>query len=583
MIVLGISDSITSGATLIADGTILAAVSEERLNRQKMAMGFPQKSIAEVLKIAALDMQDVDHIAVATNSLFWQPEARKIEDYFRDSRGVMRDAVLSSGSFFAKWSGDKHISRKLYYELKKVLTRSRRQKIRETLERDFHYNGKISFIDHHLSHCASAYFTSGLNSATVISLDGAGDGCSSHVYRVCDGKFQLLNTIDSYDSIGNYYAYVTHICGFKAHKHEGKITGLAAYGTQSYVNLFRNYLCYEAGKIKNTGACFDWSAIKKLQRDLGDGFRKEDLAASMQYILEELCTQYVDYWVQRSAIADVALAGGVCANVKLNQRLHELSAVHSLFIHPGMGDEGLATGAALFKCFQLCQEAHTPFAWGEIDHVYWGAESSEAEIERAIRAAGYAYEYHPNIAEKIARLLAAGKIVARYDGRMEYGPRALGNRSILYQTIDPTVNHWLNKKLQRTEFMPFAPVTLHEYANQCYTHIQGAEIPARFMTITFDCTEWMKKHCPAVVHVDGTARPQLIDRATNPRYYQILDEYRKMTGLPSIINTSFNMHEEPIVCTAEEALRAFRASELDYLAMQRFLVPRQAYGAGGSA
>jgi carbamoyltransferase len=495
----------------------------------------------------------------------------------------MRDVILSSGAFFAPWTGEKHISRKLYYEMKKVFTRSRRQKIRQALERDFHYNGTISFIDHHLSHCASAYFTSGLNSATVISLDGAGDGCSSQVYRVHEGRFELLNTIDSYDSIGNYYSYVTHLCGFKAHKHEGKITGLAAYGKQHYVSLLRNYLSYEAGKIKNTGKCFDWSAIKKLQRALGDTFSKEDLAASMQYVLEELCTRYVDYWVRRSAIADVALAGGVCANVKLNQRLHELSTVRSLFIHPGMGDEGLATGAALFTCFQLCRETHTPFAWGGIDHIYWGAECSEAEIERALRAAAYAYEYHPNIEAQIARLLAAGKIVARCTGRMEYGPRALGNRSILYQTIDPTVNHWLNKKLHRTEFMPFAPVTLYEYANQCYTHIQGAEIPARFMTITLDCTEWMKKHCPAVVHVDGTARPQLIKSDTNPRYYTIIDEYRKLTGLPSIINTSFNMHEEPIVCTADDALRAFRASELDYLALQRFLVKNQAAVTGKPA
>ena len=159
---------------------------------------------------------------------------------------------------------------------------------------------------------------------------------------------------------------------------------------------------------------------------------------------------------------------------------------------------------------------------------------------------------------------------------MEYGPRALGNRSILYQPTDPSVNDWLNKRLVRTEFMPFAPVTMVEYADQCYEGLNGARYPAHFMTITFDCTPWMKKHCPAVVHVDGTARPQLIDRAANPGYYGVLEEYHKLTGLPCLINTSFNMHEEPIVCTPADAIRAFVDGHLDHLAMGKFLLTNPA-------
>lgn len=572
MIVLGITDSITSGATLVADGRVLAAVSEERLNRQKMAMGFPQNSIDEVLEIASLKMKDIDHITVATNCLFWRPKAVKLEDYFRKSKGMSRDLFLASGSFFAKWTGGDEVCREIYYQLKWVLTRSRKNKIKEVLANRWGYNGEISFVDHHLAHCASAYFTSGMNEATVISLDGAGDGCSSQVYRVQEGKFHLLNKIDSYDSIGNYYAYVTHMCGFHARKHEGKITGLAAFGKPNYLDLFKRYISYKEGKIKNIGGCFDWSAIKKIQKEIGSEFSKADLAASIQYILEEVVIQYVDYWVNQIGFTDVALAGGVFANVKLNQRIHELGSVKSLFIHPGMGDEGLATGAALLKCFQLCKKTQTPFEFKRIESVYWGPEFSESEIENAIKTAGCPYEYHKNIEEEMACHLADGKIVARFTGRMEYGPRALGNRSILYQTTDQTVNDWLNKRLKRTEFMPFAPVTLKEYADQCYKGIDGAEIPARFMTITFDCTDWMKKNCPAVVHVDGTARPQIIDSQLEPEYYKIVDEYRKITGLPSLINTSFNMHEEPIVCTPKDAVRAFKLGNLDYLAIGNFLV-----------
>jgi carbamoyltransferase len=575
MIVLGIADSITSGATLVADGRILAAVSEERLNRQKMAMGFPKKSIDEVLSIASLSMSDVDHVAVATNNLFWRSECKKMEDYFRKSKGFGRDLFLSSGSLFARLTGGDNFSRKVYYDMKSILTKSRKDRIKEVLKSMWSYEGSISFIDHHLAHCASAYFTSGIDRAIVISLDGAGDNCSSHVYKVEGGNFQIQHKIDSYDSIGNYYAYITHICGFQSHKHEGKITGLAAYGKNTYVDMFRNYLSYENGCIKNIGGCFDHSAIKKIERDLGKNFSKEDLAASIQYILEEIACQYVDHWVRKVGISQVALAGGVFANVKLNQRIHNLDSVDKIFIHPGMGDEGLATGVALYQCFKMCNENDISLDFHEIDNVYYGPEYSEKGIEKSIRRFEYNFEYHRNIEEKVAHILAEGKIVARFSGRMEYGPRALGNRSILYQTTDVTVNDWLNKKLKRTEFMPFAPVTLQEYANKCYKNIHGAEIPAKFMTITFDCTDWMKEHSPAVVHIDNTARPQLIEKSTNKSYYNILNEYYKITGIPSIVNTSFNMHEEPIVCSPADALRAFRDGEMDYLAIEKFLVKRQ--------
>jgi carbamoyltransferase len=572
MIVLGIADSITSGAAIVADGKVLAAINEERLNRQKMAMGFPSRSISAVLKVASIDTKDVDHVAVATNNLFWRPSAVRLEDYFRKPKERSRDLFLASGSLFAKLTNGSQISRRTYYGLKSLLTQSRKVRVSEALAKTWNYRGNISFIDHHLAHCASAYFTSGMDQATVISLDGAGDGCSSHVYRVRDGKFNILNKVDSYDSIGNYYAYVTHLCGFHAHKHEGKITGLAAYGEPQYGDLLERYIGYENGQIKNKGGCFDWSALKKLERDLGPNFSKENLAASIQWILEKVATQYVNHWLEKTGVPNLALAGGVVANVKLNQQIHNLAAVNSIFIHPGMGDDGLATGAALLKCFELCKEARIGFEAQQIDHVYWGPEYSEYEIEHAISGEGYQAERHGNIEERIATILASGKIVARFSGRMEYGPRALGNRSILYQTTDRTVNDWLNKRLKRTEFMPFAPVTLKEYAGQCYESIAGAEVPARFMTVTFDCTDWMKEKCPAVVHIDGTARPQIIDRETNPSYYRIVDEYRKRTGLPSIVNTSFNMHEEPIVCSPSDAVRAFRESKIDYLAIGNYLV-----------
>ena len=208
----------------------------------------------------------------------------------------------------------------------------------------------------------------------------------------------------------------------------------------------------------------------------------------------------------------------------------------------------------------------------ELRDVYLGPEYSDEYTAGVLCASNLKFSREINIEEKLAELLSEGKTVARFDGRMEYGPRALGNRSILCQSTDKTVNDWLNKRLKRTEFMPFAPVTLFEFKDACYINVDGAERAAKFMTIAVDCTEWMKQVSPGVVHVDGTARPQLIKEEDNPGYYKILKEYHKITGIPSLINTSFNMHEEPIVCTPEEAIRTFIAAKLDYLAINKFLV-----------
>ena len=190
----------------------------------------------------------------------------------------------------------------------------------------------------------------------------------------------------------------------------------------------------------------------------------------------------------------------------------------------------------------------------------------------ALKRAQLPFTAVPADRAEVAMLLAAGKVVARFDGRMEYGPRALGNRSILYHAKEPAVNQWLNQRLGRTEFMPFAPATLYEHRDANYQNINGAEYAAQFMTLTFDCTEAMKRDCPAAVHVDGTARPQLVSAESSPGFHRILTEYYKLTGIPSVINTSFNMHEEPIVCTPDDAMRAFLQGNLDYLAMGDFLV-----------
>jgi carbamoyltransferase len=568
MKILGIADGMNSGAALLEDGRPVYAVNEERLIRAKMASGFPRESICRVLSDTHTDPTEVDGVAVAMVNDFFRKKAVAYDGWFRRDQPRIKEVLLSASSHFSQVLGSRPFLQESYYQMKFHLGKARRRAIKELLRRDWSFTCPIEFVDHHWAHACSAYYTAGLDDATVITMDGAGDNCSSHVYRVQNGQFRKLWSVDSFNSLGNYYGYITHICGFKAHKHEGKITGLAAYGTPLYVDLLRQFITYEAGSTVNRGEVFYWAAIKAIQKALPANYKKENLAASIQKVLEDVGSEYIRHWVETSGCADLALAGGVFANVKFNQRIRQLDGVRSLFVHPAMGDEGLALGAAFAAAAKRINVRSSALA-----NAYLGPEYCEHDIEKALDGAGLPAQYIGNVEQKIAEILARGGIVARFDGRMEYGPRALGNRSILCQATDPTVNNWLNKRLQRTEFMPFAPVTLEEFADECYVGLEGCRHAAQFMTITVNCTEWMKQHCPAVVHIDGTARPQLIAQRTNPGYYRILDEYRKITGLPTLINTSFNMHEEPIVCSPSDALRSFTEGALDYLALGNYLVP----------
>jgi carbamoyltransferase len=571
MNILGITDSITSGAAVVSNGIVVAAVSEERLNRHKMSMGFPLQSIAEVLRVAGMRPDDIDAVAVATRHLFWRPNPLPFTDYFRGKKGGLRDLYLSMGATVSTIAGNSDLARKSYYGLKFALTRTRRRRLKAALKDQFGIDAPVSFLDHHLCHAASAYFTSGFDDAIVITQDGAGDGKCSRVYAVTNGSFQHLHSLDSYDSVGNYYAYVTHLCGFQAHKHEGKITGLAAYGQPNYMNLFRRYVAQVDGEIRNVGRCFDHSAIRKLMQELGENFSHEDLSATVQLLLEDTVTRYCDYWTRQSGKKNLALAGGVFANVKLNQRVHELESVDSIFVHPGMGDEGLGVGAALFE-----ENRRSGYQWRPvIKDVYFGADCAEKDCFTAIETSGLRIICDDSgIERKAAELIASGKIVGRCVGRMEYGPRALGNRSILYQATDRSVNKWLNERLKRTEFMPFAPVVLWEERDSCFKNVDGAAETARFMTMTFDCKPELISKCPAICHVDGTARPQLIREEDNPSYYRLLKAYQSLTGLPCMVNTSFNMHEEPIVNTPAEAVKSFLQSRLDALILGKYLVAR---------
>ena len=370
-----------------------------------------------------------------------------------------------------------------------------------------------------------------------------------------------MTGIDFPNSLGTFYESVTSSLGFKPSRHEGKIVGLAAYGDPE---ILSNILLTRFDQTPGSYRLLEANNIY-FSRHLASKFPKIDVAAAYQHVLELIATNFVSYWQKKTGADAVVLSGGVAANVKMNQRIYEVDGVERIFVYPNMGDGGCGSGLGMY--------ASWPGGVAEpIENVYLGPEYSEREIADALKDENLDFEKPENLAAEVAARIHAGEVAARFAGRMEYGPRALGNRSILYHARDPEVNQWLNNRLGRTEFMPFAPVTLFESRHDAYHNIGGAEKAAEFMTVTLDCTEKMKQSCPAAVHIDGTARPQLVRSDVNPGYYSILKEYEKLSGTPSLINTSFNMHEEPIVCTPQDAIRAFLQGNLDCLAIGPFLV-----------
>ena len=570
MKILGITDGISSGAAIVEDNQILSAVNEERLCRKKMAIGFPRESIKKVFELTRLRPSDIDAVAIATENVHFYEKVSAWDGWFEAKKGLVRQLFQDLASDYSALAHKLPGLHQAYYTARYPAFRARRKRIAEIVEEEFDLKAPLHFINHHLAHAASAYFPCGDDSRLIVTLDGGGDQASSHVYYAGKGRLTKLHQLSSFDSLANYYMYGTHLCGFKAQKHEGKITGLAAFGQSRYFDILQTFISSQNGDITNQAGVVFAGAVRALRKALPQDFDKRDLAASLQKHLEENAVPYVAKWLRQSKCKKLAVAGGVFANVRLNQKIHELPEVEDFFVFPAMSDEGLAVGAAFAYFSNALADKH--FMPRKVQDVYLGPSYSTQEITAELDRFGLPREYKEDMENEIARKLADGYIVARFHGRMEYGPRALGNRSVLYHPCDRSVNDWLNSKLRRTEFMPFAPSTLHEYADRCFVNLEGARETAKYMTITFDCTDWMKTYCPGVVHVDGTARPQLVCEKQNPQYHKVIDRFRALTGIPSIVNTSFNMHEEPIVSSPRDAIRGFLDGHLDYLAIESFLV-----------
>jgi carbamoyltransferase len=422
----------------------------------------------------------------------------------------------------------------------------------------------ICYVEHHLGHAAAAWKLSGFDDALILSVDGMGDGLSLLVMRSSPGRpLERLWEVSSRDSLGLFFQVLTEVFGFVSCRDEGKITGLAAGGSADNVD-FPFPFEYVNEELRFTGKFgFGKRGIDWAKKHLGERYAKEDLAAWAQDNLEKYVVQIARRFLKETGLTKLAITGGVAANVKLNQRLHAIDEVEELFVLPNMGDGGLGLGA-------IC--AQDDVSLRRATDVFWGESFTDDEIEAVLKKAELPYKRVDSIEEEMAALLAKSYLVARFTGRMEWGPRALGNRSILAQTTDSQVVQRLNTLLQRSDFMPFAPAVLAEDLDLYCLQTQSGRHAAEFMTVCFDCTDKMKDENPAIVHVDGTARAQAVRAENNPSFHKVLQAFKNITGSGVLLNTSFNVHEEPIVRTPEEAVSAFKRGRLDYLAIGPFLM-----------
>jgi len=595
--ILGVNFGHAAAAALLADGEIVAAIEEEKLSRVKGDSTFPKKAVSFVLERGQLLPEEIDILAVGCTQIFeFGYGYRNLARYL--DRFGFPDRLM--GLF---WDGLKRFF-PYYITLEKVL---HNLFVDSVTKLGFHRE-RIRFIDHHRAHAASVYFTSPWSTALVVTNDGKGDGLCGSCYFGEGGSLYSIDRVDDIHSIGQFYQSVTKALGFKPNRHEGKITGLAAFGDydHSLVEMKRAF-SYENGLMKtnfhsihelqedpirffeknvNRNDFISANYLKSLHGSLMNfavayqmyinlikekmaSYSREDIAAGIQQLAEESLKKYVEDKVKPYGAVPVCLAGGVFANVKINQRIRDIPNVTNVYVHPAMDDSGTSLGAALAAWMD---EGSSEIIFPGMKTVYLGPGYKDSDMESALRKFNISFRRSESYEDEIGEMIYEGKIVGRYDGRLEWGPRALGNRSILVRPTDKSINDTLNKRLNRTEFMPFAPAMLDEDAQDFLMGYSADQVAAKYMTITYDVNPSKIDLIQAAVHIDGTARPQVVFEEDNPSFYRIIKAFKKRSGYGVIINTSFNMHEEPIVDTPEQAVQSFLSGAVDVLSMGPFIV-----------
>ena len=568
-------------------GNVLFALQEERITREKNICVFPYFSILEITK--QVDPKKITEVVVGgiiftERYIYW----------------LFRNQHYPSFNYLHLNQYPPHFETSFQEFLIKNKFNSARSMLDSLLTKNlkkFGINAKIIYRNHHDSHVATALIGSNLSQGLAISLDGHGDRESGRIKKFNFNSnlcVETLAEIPQTHSLGDLYSAVTRRYNFKTAQHEGKITGLAAYGEsgpalefllryvevkngQPVIKINRSKILKYASKILKyrTGKLNWYSSFDELVDYASQiSTNYADLAFAIQKLLEDIVVDLVSYWSKISEHSNVALSGGVFANVKVNQKIAELKNINKVFVFPNMGDSGLAIGAIWDLLIErnIISINESKFSSMYLDSIKID-DSVAIEIAKSnnLSITNISNSWTDFVSEK----LAAKKIIGIIQGKMEFGPRALLNRSIIADPSIPNINSFLNKKLRRTEFMPFAPACVFEDLRNIFElENHGSLIPFEFMTMTAKVKESVKHLIPAVVHIDGTARPQSVQIQQNPRMHETITKFKSRTGIPAIINTSFNAHEEPIVRGLEDGINSIVDNTLDYLVTENFVISK---------
>ena len=536
MNVLGISGGVRIGnqdgaAALLVDGRLIAAAEEERFTGIKFANGMlPRHALRYCLKAGGLTIHDIDRVVFVG----------------------------------ATWVGIAEV-------------------LRRWLEFQFGHAPAVHLVDHHTAHAASAYFASGWDEALIVTFDFSGDGISTTV-RVGRGEqFETAVEMPKPNSLGIFYSAVTQFLGFQKDSDEYKVMGMAAYGTPKFDfdhvltstpggyefrhSFLRGVKAGEPAPSKQE-PLFEKFPLPLDPRVPGSPIEQVhyDVAASAQQHLEHVAGRLIEHHLQACGLSRVCLAGGVALNCKMNQQIRQLPGVTELYVPPVASDAGLALGAAYLGAVEVGDKVQP------LPHAYWGPEFTPGEIREVLDRAAVPYEETNDPADAAAERLLSGKIIAWFQGRMEYGPRALGNRSILADARNEAMKDEINARIKfREEFRPVAPAVLDEQAAPLFADYRHSP----YMTQTFGMRPAVARLAPAIVHADGTSRLQSVRAEANPLFHELLNRFHHVSGVPLVINTSLNAYNDPMACEPYQALRTYFATGLDSLVMGPFVLDKR--------
>jgi len=550
-----------SAASLVKDGVLIAAAEEERFTRKKHDNTFPTNAIQYCLKEGKITADEIDVVA------FYDKPMLKFDRILHTCVSTFPKSFWMFWDAVPQWMTEK-------------------LRVPSLLKNKIGYKGEVLFIEHHKSHAASAFFVSPFKESAIVTIDGIGEWTSAAIHYGKDNDIETLKEIRFPHSLGLFYSTITSYLGFKVNNDEYKIMGLAAYGKPAYYDKFKNIVdVKEDGSFNLNMKYFSYTHDKKMfsnefEREFGPRReyeskitkRHKDIASTLQKLTEEIMLKIANYAHSLTGSENLCMAGGVALNCVANGRIIREGPFKRVFIQPAATDAGGSLGAA-FYAYNKIYENRRKYVMTD---AYLGPSFVEAEIKDFLENSRIEYERmnKKKLLEKIAHIIAEDKIVGWFQGRLEFGPRALGNRSILANPKNPKMKDILNKKVKHREpFRPFAPSILLRNAKD---YLVGA-CDSPFMILAFDVKRDKIKDIISATHIDGTCRPQTVTREENKLYYDLIKKFSEITGVPAVINTSFNVRGEPIVCTHIDAFNTFVKTDIDYLVLGNYIISKEGY------